>query len=178
MRGWREDIAAARGESKPENLLYIMFAYTDTSQAKGMAFLGRFLERREGRDAPTTDAARDAQYEAIVDWGIPDHAALQRLTGIESPTLVIQGDADRRSWQSGCETRTGPPGTPRTWWRSRPGRTCLRDRLRARRQRGRKPVGRVLTAPRPERDRERARGGHHGVPGRVRDQGAGRHAGV
>jgi pimeloyl-ACP methyl ester carboxylesterase len=95
MLGWREDIAAAaRGESKPENLLYIMFAHTEASQAKGMEFLGRFTERREGRDAPTSDAARDAQYDAIVEWGIPDHAALQRLTGIKSPTLVIQGDDD------------------------------------------------------------------------------------
>jgi pimeloyl-ACP methyl ester carboxylesterase len=95
MHGWRADIAAAaRGESKPENLLYIMFAHTDASQAKGMEFLGRFMERQEGRDAPTSDAARDAQYDAIVDWGIPDHAALQRLTGIGSPTLVIQGDGD------------------------------------------------------------------------------------
>jgi pimeloyl-ACP methyl ester carboxylesterase len=95
MHGWREDIAAAaRGESKPENLLYIMFAHTDASQAKGMEFLGRFMERQEGRDAPTSDAARDAQYDAIVEWGIPDHAALQRLTGIGSPTLIIQGDGD------------------------------------------------------------------------------------
>jgi pimeloyl-ACP methyl ester carboxylesterase len=95
MHGWREDIAAAaRGESKPENLLYIMFAHTDASQAKGREFLGRFMQRQEGRDAPTSDAARDAQYDAIVEWGIPDHAALQRLTGIESPTLVIQGDDD------------------------------------------------------------------------------------
>jgi pimeloyl-ACP methyl ester carboxylesterase len=94
MHGWREDIAAAaRGESKPENLLYIMFAHTDTSQAKGREFLGRFMERQD-RDSPTSDAARDAQYEAIVDWGIPDHSALQRLTGIKSPTLVIQGDND------------------------------------------------------------------------------------
>jgi pimeloyl-ACP methyl ester carboxylesterase len=95
MHGWRDDIAtAARAESKPENLLYIMFAHTETSQAKGMEFLGRFLERQEGRDAPTSDTVRDAQYDAIVDWGIPDHAALQRLTGIKSPTLVIQGDDD------------------------------------------------------------------------------------
>jgi pimeloyl-ACP methyl ester carboxylesterase len=95
MHGWRRDIAAAaRGESKPENLLYIMFAHTDTSQAKGTAFLGRFMRRQEGRDAPTSDAARDAQYDAIVEWGIPDHGALQRLTGITSPTLVIQGDGD------------------------------------------------------------------------------------
>jgi pimeloyl-ACP methyl ester carboxylesterase len=95
MHGWRPDIAAAaRGESKPENLLYIMFAHTETSQAKGREFLGRFLRRQEARDAPTSDAARDAQYDAVVEWGIPDHAALQRLTGIRSPTLVIQGDQD------------------------------------------------------------------------------------
>jgi pimeloyl-ACP methyl ester carboxylesterase len=95
MHGWRDDIAAAaRGESKPENLLYIMFAHTEASQGKGMEFLGRFMERQEGRDAPTSDAARDAQYDAIVEWGIPDHAALQRLTGIKIPTLVIQGEGD------------------------------------------------------------------------------------
>jgi pimeloyl-ACP methyl ester carboxylesterase len=95
MHGWRDDVAAAaRGESKPENLLYIMFAHTETSQAKGMEFLGRFMRRQEDRDAPTSDVARDAQYDAIVDWGIPDHAALQRLTGIKSPTLIIQGDDD------------------------------------------------------------------------------------
>jgi pimeloyl-ACP methyl ester carboxylesterase len=94
MHGWRDDIAAAaRGESRPENLLYIMFAHSNTSQAKGREFLVRFLERHD-RDAPTNNAARDAQYDAIVEWGIPDHAALQRLTGIKSPTLVIQGDHD------------------------------------------------------------------------------------
>ena len=43
--------------------------HTEASQAKGMEFLGRFLERQEGRDAPTIDAARDAQYDAIVEWG-------------------------------------------------------------------------------------------------------------
>jgi pimeloyl-ACP methyl ester carboxylesterase len=95
MHGWRDDIAAhARGESKPENLLYIMFAHTDTSQAKGMEFLGRFMARTENRDAPTSIALRDAQYDAIVEWGIPDHGALQRLAGIQCPTLIIQGDTD------------------------------------------------------------------------------------
>jgi pimeloyl-ACP methyl ester carboxylesterase len=95
MHGWRPDIAtAARGQSNPQNLLSIMFAHTNTSQEKGREFLSRFLERQEDRDAPTSDAVRDAQYDAIVEWGIPDHAALQRLTGIASPTLVIQGDTD------------------------------------------------------------------------------------
>jgi pimeloyl-ACP methyl ester carboxylesterase len=59
-----------------------------------MEFLGRFLARQEGRDAPIRDAARDGQYDAIVEWGIPDHGALQRLSGILCPTLIIQGDGD------------------------------------------------------------------------------------
>jgi pimeloyl-ACP methyl ester carboxylesterase len=96
MHGWREDIAenARTPETSGETLLYIFFAHTDTSQAKGMEFLGRFMTRAEDRDAPTSLALRDAQYDAVVEWGIPDHGALQRLTAIRCPTLVIQGDGD------------------------------------------------------------------------------------
>jgi pimeloyl-ACP methyl ester carboxylesterase len=96
MHGWRQDIAQnARLEpGTGESLLYIFFAHTETSQAKGMEFLGRFMARSENRDAPTSVALRDAQYDAIVEWGIPDHAALQRLTAISQPTLIIQGDGD------------------------------------------------------------------------------------
>jgi pimeloyl-ACP methyl ester carboxylesterase len=82
-------------DDEPDSTTFdLVFAHTEASQGKGMEFLGRFMERQEGRDAPTSDAARDAQYDAIVEWGIPDHAALQRLTGIQRPTLVIQGDDD------------------------------------------------------------------------------------
>src|SRR6266568_5834347 len=77
-----------------ENLLYIFFAHTETSQAKGVEFLGRFLQRAEGRDTASSLAVRDAQYDAVLDWGIPDHGALQRLTGIKTPTLIIQGGND------------------------------------------------------------------------------------
>ena len=97
MHGWRDDIAiAARLEqSTAESLLHIFFAPTETSRAKGGEFLARFLARSENRDTPTTLVARDAQYDAIVEWGIPDHGALQRLSGINSPTLIIQGDDDQ-----------------------------------------------------------------------------------
>jgi len=96
MHGWRDDIAeqARTPETTGEALLYIFFAHTDTSQAKGMEFLGRFMARTEDRDAPTSLALRDAQYHAVVEWGIPDHGALQRLTAIRCPTLIIQGDGD------------------------------------------------------------------------------------
>ncbi|WP_028066954.1 alpha/beta fold hydrolase [Solirubrobacter soli] len=97
MHRWREDIArAARlDQSTADSLLHIFFAPTETSRALGGQFLARFMARRDDRDAPTSLAARDAQYDAIVEWGIPDHGALQRLTGIQSPTLVIQGDDDQ-----------------------------------------------------------------------------------
>jgi pimeloyl-ACP methyl ester carboxylesterase len=49
----------------------------------------------ENRDEPSSIAARDAQHDAIVEWGIPDHGALQRLTAIHCPTLIIQGDDDQ-----------------------------------------------------------------------------------
>jgi hypothetical protein len=55
MHGWRDDIAAAaRGESKPENLLYIMFAHTETSQAKGKEFL-----------PASSSASRDATHRQV-----------------------------------------------------------------------------------------------------------------
>jgi Alpha/beta hydrolase family len=96
MHAWREDIAenARRSETSVEALLYIFFAHTDTSRAKGREFLGRSVARTEDRDAHTSLTLRDAQYDAIVEWGIPDHGALQRLTAIRCPTLIIQGDSD------------------------------------------------------------------------------------
>jgi pimeloyl-ACP methyl ester carboxylesterase len=96
MHGWREDIAdhARRAQPTPEDILYIFFAHTDTSRAKGAEFLQRVSARTEDRDAPTTLQTRDAQYDAVLEWGIPDVAALQRLTGIRHRTLVLQGDDD------------------------------------------------------------------------------------
>jgi pimeloyl-ACP methyl ester carboxylesterase len=159
MHGWRDDIAAAaRGESKPENLLYIMFAHSDTSQAKGREFLGRFLERAD-RDAPTSDAARDAEYDAVVEWGIPDHGAIQRLTGISAPTLVLQGDNDLmiptklRRTPPGVRLRSG--GDHRALARQRSGATrpspasrTYQGLSRARRA-GRRPI--VVTTTNPAR---------------------------
>jgi pimeloyl-ACP methyl ester carboxylesterase len=87
MHGWLEDIAdAARLEQgSPESLLHIFFAPTETSRAKGRELLSRFTARREDRHPPSSLAARDAQYDAILEWGIPDHGALQRLSRIRQP---------------------------------------------------------------------------------------------
>jgi pimeloyl-ACP methyl ester carboxylesterase len=109
MHGWRKDIEThARAEVPTgEDLLYIFFAHTETSQAKGMEFLGRFMARTEGRDVPSSLASRDAQYDAVLEWGIPDHSALQRLTGIQCPTLIIQGDNDLMIPTKGSYTLAG-----------------------------------------------------------------------
>ena len=95
MHGWRKDIAdkARADQIDAKNLLYIMFKHTPTSEAKGMEFLGRFMERKD-RDAPSDLATRDAQYDAVVEWGVPDHSKLQRLAAIHQPTLVANGDDD------------------------------------------------------------------------------------
>jgi len=96
MHGWREDIAreSRLDESTAQSLLYIFFAHTETSSALGVDFLKRIFARTEGRDEPSTLATRDAQYDSVLEWGIPDFSKLQRLTGIYQPTLIIQGDND------------------------------------------------------------------------------------
>ena len=43
---------------------------------------------------PSDLATRDAQYDAVVDWGVPDHNRLQRLASIEQPTLAANGSND------------------------------------------------------------------------------------
>ncbi|MEV4351191.1 alpha/beta hydrolase [Actinoplanes sp. NPDC049596] len=109
MHAWRADIAEhARAQvNDAADLLYIFFAHTETSQALGKQFLGRIFTRTEDRDEPTTVAVRDAQYDAIIEWGIPDHSALQRLTGIAAPTLILQGDDDLMIPTKGSHTMAG-----------------------------------------------------------------------
>jgi hypothetical protein len=50
--------------------------------------------RTQGRDKPTTWETRQAQYDAVCAWGIPNHALLQRLSAIDVPVFVANGDSD------------------------------------------------------------------------------------
>jgi pimeloyl-ACP methyl ester carboxylesterase len=50
--------------------------------------------RTEDRDAETTWATREAQYDAVCTWGVPDHALLQRLSCLQMPVFVTNGDSD------------------------------------------------------------------------------------
>jgi pimeloyl-ACP methyl ester carboxylesterase len=56
--------------------------------------LPRFLSRIEGRDTERGAEVTQAQYDAIVEWGIPDPSRLNRLAGITQPTLVASGSND------------------------------------------------------------------------------------
>jgi pimeloyl-ACP methyl ester carboxylesterase len=96
MHGWRKDIADAVRKDEPgaAELLYTFFKPTETSQAAGRDYLGRFLARTEDRDVASSLQTRDAHYDAVCAWGVADHARLQRLQSIRQPTFVANGDAD------------------------------------------------------------------------------------
>ena len=50
--------------------------------------------RTEDRDQATGWETREAQYDAVCTWGIPDHALLQRLSCLQMPVFVANGDSD------------------------------------------------------------------------------------
>jgi hypothetical protein len=50
--------------------------------------------RTQDRDQPTTWTTRQAQYDAVCAWGIPDNALLQRPSAISQPVFVVNGDSD------------------------------------------------------------------------------------
>ena len=97
MHGWARDVIDAVGQrqSSPEGYLSVFYAPSTTSQDAGKRSLPRiFGARTEGRDANTTWQTRQAQYDAVCAWGIPNHALLQRVSAIEHPVLIANGDSD------------------------------------------------------------------------------------
>ena len=58
--------------------------------AAGRIFGGRTSDR----DDPTTWQTRQAQYDAVCAWGIPNHSLLQRIAAIDVPVFVANGDSD------------------------------------------------------------------------------------
>jgi pimeloyl-ACP methyl ester carboxylesterase len=96
MRGWAPAVIAAVGgrEPNPQGYLDVFFANTDTSRQAGQEAAGRIFGRTTNRDEPTSWQTRQAQYDAICAWGIPNHALLERVTGIQLPVFVANGDSD------------------------------------------------------------------------------------
>jgi pimeloyl-ACP methyl ester carboxylesterase len=96
MHGWAPEVIGAVGapETSPEGYISVFFAPTDTSREAGQQAAGRIFGRTDGRDEPTTWQTRQAQYDAVCTWGIPNHALLQRVAAIELPVFVANGDSD------------------------------------------------------------------------------------
>src|SRR5262245_10323784 len=96
MHGWAPEVIGAVGtrEGSPQGYLSVFFAPSASSKQAGQEALRRMYARTEDRDAATTWATREAQYDAVCAWGIPDHARLQRLAAIDVPVFVANGDSD------------------------------------------------------------------------------------
>jgi pimeloyl-ACP methyl ester carboxylesterase len=96
MHGWAPEVIGAVGqpETSPQGYLSVFFALTDTSREAGRQAAARIFGRTTDRDEPTTWQTRQAQYDAVCAWGIPNHSLLQRLAAIDLPVFVANGDSD------------------------------------------------------------------------------------
>jgi pimeloyl-ACP methyl ester carboxylesterase len=97
MHGWAADVIGAVGtpQTTPEEYISVFFAPSDASRKAGQDALGRMYERQEGRDTPTNWDCRIAQYDAVCEWGMPNHSLLERVSAMEMPMFVANGDSDR-----------------------------------------------------------------------------------
>ena len=97
MHGWAPEVIGAVGapQTTPKGYISVFFAPTDTSRAAGQQAAGRiFGGRTVDRDEPTTWQTRQAQYDAVCAWGIPNHSLLERVAAIDVPVFVANGDSD------------------------------------------------------------------------------------
>jgi pimeloyl-ACP methyl ester carboxylesterase len=96
MHGWSPEVIGAVGapETTPQAYLDVFFAPTATSREAGLQAAQRIFGRTTDRDDVTTWQTRQAQYDAVCAWGIPNHALLQRVAAIDLPVFVANGDSD------------------------------------------------------------------------------------
>jgi pimeloyl-ACP methyl ester carboxylesterase len=96
MHGWAPEVIGAVGAPapNPDGYLGVFFTRSAASRQSGVETLGRLTARTEDRDKPTTWQTRQAQYDAVCAWGIPDHGLLQRVSAIRVPVFVANGDSD------------------------------------------------------------------------------------
>jgi pimeloyl-ACP methyl ester carboxylesterase len=86
--------AVGQPQPDPAGYLEVFFTSSPASRQAGQEILGRVYARTTDIDEPTTWATRQAQYDAVCDWGIPNHAALQRVSAIGHPVFIANGDSD------------------------------------------------------------------------------------
>ena len=96
MHGWAPDVIGAVGtpQTRPEQYLSVFFTGSDASRRAGAETLQRIYARQNDRDQATSWETRNAQYDAVCAWGIPNHALLQRLGALAMPVFIANGDRD------------------------------------------------------------------------------------
>ncbi len=96
MHGWAPEVIQAVGSPapNPDGYLSVFFTGSAPSRQAGLETLRRMAARIDGRDTPTTWQTRQAQYDAVCAWGITDHGLLQRVSAIDMPVFVANGDGD------------------------------------------------------------------------------------
>jgi pimeloyl-ACP methyl ester carboxylesterase len=97
MHGWAPEVIDAVGkpETSPADYLSVFFTSSDAGRAAGQQVAGRvFGARTVDRDAPTNWQTRLAQYDAVCAWGQPNHSLLERVSAIDKPVFVANGDSD------------------------------------------------------------------------------------
>jgi pimeloyl-ACP methyl ester carboxylesterase len=96
MHGWAADVVGAVGvpDVSPDGVLDVFYTRSPSSRHAGEQSLKRMFARTQDRDRATTWQTRQAQYDAVCAWGIPNHALLQRLSTIDPPVFVANGDRD------------------------------------------------------------------------------------
>jgi pimeloyl-ACP methyl ester carboxylesterase len=97
MHGWAPEVIDAIGkpDTSPAEYLSVFFTGSDAGGEAGQQAAGRiFGARTVDRDAPTSWRTRLAQYDAVCAWGQPSHSLLERVSAIEVPVFVGNGDSD------------------------------------------------------------------------------------
>jgi pimeloyl-ACP methyl ester carboxylesterase len=96
MHGWAPEVigAVGRPESNPQGYLDVFFAPSTASRQAGQQAASRIFGRTTDQDDPTTWQTRQAQYDAVCTWGIPNHSLLERVGAIDLPVFVAGGDRD------------------------------------------------------------------------------------
>jgi len=96
MHGWAPGVIGAVGkpETSAEEYLSVFFTSSEASRKAGKDALGRMYARKENRDKAVTWETRLNQYDAVCEWGIPNHALLQKLSAIDVPVFIANGDSD------------------------------------------------------------------------------------
>jgi pimeloyl-ACP methyl ester carboxylesterase len=96
MHGWTPEVINAVGQPQPDPAGYldVFFTSSPASRQAGQEALGRIYGRTVDVDEFPSWSSRMAQYDAVCDWGIPNHSALQRVSAISHPVFIANGDSD------------------------------------------------------------------------------------